>query len=294
MAEITRQRQGELVRGVFEILKDHPDGLQAKKVLAQLERVVPPTPFEASYYPDRPTIRRFEKIVRFSTIQVVKAGWLEKNKGLWSLTEEGRTAFKKYRDPAAFFLQAAKLYRQWKQERPEPADPGIDEESADAATAVEEAEEAAWTEIEEHLTTMNPYDFQNLVAGLLRGMGYHVAWVAPPGPDRGVDVLALTDPLGIRGPRIKVQVKRQQQRMPVQTIRSFMAVLGGDDVGLFVNTGGFTRDAHDEARHQENRRLMLLDLRALFDLWVEHYQKIPEETRRLLPLRAVQFLAPSE
>jgi len=38
-------------------------------------------------------------------------------------------------------------------------------------------------------------------------MGYHVAWVAPPGPDGGVDVIAQSDPLGINGPRIKVQVK---------------------------------------------------------------------------------------
>jgi hypothetical protein len=36
-------------------------------------------------------------------------------------------------------------------------------------------------EIEEHLEQMNPYDFQDLVAGLLRALGYHVAWVSPPG-----------------------------------------------------------------------------------------------------------------
>jgi len=47
-------------------------------------------------------------------------------------------------------------------------------------------------------------------------------------------------------------------------------------------------------RAQEKRRLMLLDLRRLFDLWVEHYDRIPEEHRRLLPLRAIHFLAPSE
>ena len=39
----------------------------------------------------------------------------------------------------------------------------------------------AWGEVEERLKVMGPYDFQNLVAGLLRGMGYHVAWVAPRG-----------------------------------------------------------------------------------------------------------------
>lgn len=33
MAEITRKRQGELVRGVLEILARHPDGLHVREVL---------------------------------------------------------------------------------------------------------------------------------------------------------------------------------------------------------------------------------------------------------------------
>jgi restriction system protein len=141
---------------------------------------------------------------------------------------------------------------------------------------------------------MNPYDFQQLVAGLLKGMGYHVSWVAPPGPDGGVDVIAQTDPLGISGPRIKVQVKRHAAKVSVDGIRSFMGVLGDSDVGLFVNTGGFTRDSEREARHHLKQRLMLVSLRRLFDLWVEHYDQIQEKYRRLLPLRAVQYLAPGD
>jgi hypothetical protein len=40
-------------------------------------------------------------------------------------------------------------------------------------------------------------------------MGYHVSWIAPPGKDRGIDVLAWTDPVGTKPPRIKVQEKRR-------------------------------------------------------------------------------------
>ena len=46
------------------------------------------------------------------------------------------------------------------------------------------------------------------------------------------DILAYNDPLGTRPPRIKVQVKRQQQKVAVDGVRSFMAVLGQDDVGI--------------------------------------------------------------
>jgi len=78
MAEITRRRSGELVRGVFQILLSNPDGLQAKEVLSRLQTAVPPTEFEKTMYAERPNVRRYEKIVRFSTIGPVKAGWLTK------------------------------------------------------------------------------------------------------------------------------------------------------------------------------------------------------------------------
>ena len=260
MAEITRKRRGELIRGVFQILMKHAEGLPAKQVLERLESTVPPTDFERSTYPKRPDVRRYEKIVRFSTIGPVKAGWLQKNKGLWVLTDEGRAAFEEFKDPLQFWNEIARLYREWEAQQPEAPGETVHTESPGASTTLEEAEEASWTEVEEHLKKMSPYDFQNLVAGLLKGMGYHVAWVAPPGPDRGIDVIAHTDPLGISGPRIKVQVKRTDGRIPVKDIRSFLAVLSDEDVGLFVAIGGFTQEAENEARHQEKRRIMLVDL----------------------------------
>ena len=292
MAEITRRRAGELVRGVFQILLTQPEAVRAKDVLARLVEVVPPTEFEASTYPNQPSVRRYEKIVRFSTITAVKAGWLVKSKGTWSLTDEGRGAFKKFKDPEEFNKEARRLYREWKADQPQDEFDEEDVDSGQAAATLEEADEAAWSEIEAFLGKMSPYDFQDLVAGLLRGMGYFVEWVSPPGPDKGIDIVAHADPLGVKGPRIKVQVKRRADRVAVDGVRGFMSLLGDADVGLFVSTGGFTREAQDEARRQEKRRIMLLDLERLVSLWTEHYARIPDEQRRLLPLRPVHYLAP--
>ena len=46
MADINPRRSGELMRGVFAILLEHPDGLQAGEVLKELEHRIPPTEFE--------------------------------------------------------------------------------------------------------------------------------------------------------------------------------------------------------------------------------------------------------
>ena len=294
MAEITSKRRGEMVRKVFEILLEHPDGLRAKEVLERAEKSLTLSDFEKSTYPNRPDVRRFEKTVRFASIPHVKAGWLVKSRGRWSVTEEGRQAYRQFKEPEQFDREAVRLYRRWAAGRPEDTAP-VEEpegETPGAALTLEEAEEMAWTEIQQHLEHMNPYDFQRLVAALLRAMGYHVSWIAPPGPDRGIDILAHTDPLGSSVPRIKVQVKRHEGKINVAGLRSFMAVLGDQDVGLFVCTGGFTSDAEEEVRTQEKRKVTLLDLEKLFDLWVKHYDKVAEEDKKLLPLRPVYYLAP--
>lgn len=64
MAEITVRRRGELMKRVIEVLRDHPEGLPAKEVLKHVANSLPLTDFEQSTYPNNPTVRRFEKIVR--------------------------------------------------------------------------------------------------------------------------------------------------------------------------------------------------------------------------------------
>ena len=305
MAEITRKRTGELLQELFKILLASPTGLPARDALHQLAAKVTLTPYEAGDFESGG--RRFEKIVRFATVDCVKAGWLIKEKGTWSVTDAGQQALGDHPEPEAFYRRAVKLYAEWKASQPN-ADPSdsvtnvlmpADEVSASLDTSAkavsvtfDEAEEQAWSEISSYLRAMNPYEFQDLVADLLRAMSYHVSWVSPPGKDGGVDILAWPDPLGTRPPRIKVQVKRQQQAVSVDGLRSFMAVLGDDDVGLFVSTGGFTKDAEWEARTQEKRRITLISLDKLFDLWVEHYEKLTDQARRRLPLRPIRFLSP--
>lgn len=302
MAEITRRRTGELLRELFKLLMAAPEGLQASAALAALAGRVTLTPYEADNYDSGG--RRFDKIVRFATVDCVKAGWLVKEKGIWTITDEGRKAHAELTDPEAFYRRACKLYAEWKAAQPDAdvapspsttpdPDPLAQDNTAKAVSITfEEAEEHAWAEIAQYLRNMPPYEFQELVADLLRAMGYYVSWVSPPGKDGGIDILAQPDVLGTRPPRIKVQVKRQKEAVSVDGLRSFMALLGDSDVGLFVCTGGFTKDAATEARTQEKRRITLIGLDTLFDLWVEHYGKLTDQARRRLPLRPIQFLSP--
>lgn len=297
MPAITIARKGQYTRTLTEILIPYPDGLPASEAIARLRTILTLSDYERSNFPSGPN--RFEVNVRFETTTLRKAGWFSKGKGVWSVTEAGKAAFRTFTDPETFYREAQKLYHAWLKARPDITDlPGdepaeVSEAEQAAEITIEQAEEQAWAEIEQYLRNMPPFEFQELVAALLKAMGYHVARIAPPGKDGGIDILAWNDPLGTRPPRIKVQVKRWGQNIDVNGLRSFMALLGEDDVGLFVTTSGFTKDARDEARSQEKRKITLVDLERFFDLWVEHYPKLDDAARRRFPLQPIYFLAPS-
>lgn len=296
MAEVTRGRTGELMRGLFKVLMAQPQGLQAREAIAQLKGLVPPTEYELGSYASGG--ERYDKLVRFATVDCVKAGWMIKERGAWLVTPEGGEAYRQYKEPGEFYRMAVQGYRAWQATQQSGArdvveELGVEEsEAREAALTLEQAEEWAWGEVQEYLANMPPYDVQQLVGALLTAMGYYVAWIAPPGKDGGVDLLAHRDPIGATRPRIKVQVKRVKAAVPVEGLRAFMAVLSDDDVGLFISTGGFTRDALLEARTQEKRRITLIDMARLFELWVEHYDKLDDAAKRHLPLKPVYFLAP--
>ncbi len=295
MSNISIERVGVHVRNLFKVLLENPDeSVRARDAIARTAANIELTDFEGGEYESGG--RRFDKILHFATIDLVKAGWMDKEAGLWSVTEAGKEAYERLKDPRDFYKEAKTLYRAWSVEQVAEDEQNFESTDLEESASVtyEESEERAWSQITNHLFKIPPYDVQRLVKGLLEAMKYHVMWVAPPGKDGGTDLIAFTDPLGTKFPRIRVQVKRQQVRTSTEEIRAFMAILGREDVGIFFAVGGFTRDAEREARQQDRHKITLLDLKTFFGLWLEHYKDIPEEAKNLLRLKPVWFLAPDK
>jgi len=72
--------------------------------------------------------------------------------------------------------------------------------------------------------------------------------------------------------------------MGSQQIRSFLGGRHQDDKGLYVSTGGFTKDAHYEAE-RANIPVKLMNLPELVNALLENYEKLDIETQRLIPLK---------
>ena len=163
---ITRERTGVLLQALFNVLLEHADGMAARDALAAVASRVALTDHVAGEYESGG--RRFEKILRFATVDAVKAGWMTKTKGIWSLTEAGQAALKAYPKPEEFYKEASRLYWKWRRSTPvEESSPEETPEERGATITFEEAEEQAWKEIGAYLENIDPYDLQDLVAALL-------------------------------------------------------------------------------------------------------------------------------
>lgn len=83
-------------------------------------------------------------------------------------------------------------------------------------------------------------------------------------------------------------------KISVDGLRAFLAIVNDNDVGIFVSTAGFTKDAEDFARGQERRQITLIYLERLVDLWIEHRARIGDLAQRRFPLTPIYFLTPED
>jgi restriction system protein len=286
-SKVGRKRAGELLHAALTVLRDAGGEMRGRQVMQEVEKRLKLSDYERERH-EKSGYVRWESVVHFYSINAVKSGLLRKRSGVWYLTPEGEKALKL--TPDELFALMRKGYRDWKRAQEEsvgdePADQAgeaapetdVSARSIAASHAVDQAKE----EIAEFIQAMNEYDFQDLVAALLRGMGYHTPFIAAKGKaDGGIDVLAYSDPLGGSAPRFKVQVKHKEKPVGEKDIRDLTAVLSTPgDVGLFVSSSGFTDPAAKFARNGA-KHIELVDLNRLIELWDEYYDKLGEEDKQ--------------
>ena len=253
------------------------------------------TDFERERY-EKTGYIRWQSVMHFYTIDLSKAGYLRKHKGVWTLTPEGEEAYKQ--GMASMLETAIAKYREWKKEQDETISPDnpqelepSEEPELTSAQRLEAYEREAIAGIKDFVTNFTPYEFQDLCGTLLTAMGYFIPHIAPKGKDGGIDLVAYGDPLGTRPPRIKVQVKhRPEAAVSVDVVRQLVALLNKEgDVGLFITSGRFTSESERYAR-ESHKHVELIDFTRLTNLWQEFYPKMTDEQKDQLPLQAVYFL----
>ena len=239
---------------------------------------------------------RWTNSFQFYSIDYQKAGFIVKKNGNWYLTPEGEAILKK--SPEQVMNIANDAYHEWR--RLNPKDEGPEEEpndetaEKDNSRSLDLLESDAREGIRQYIVAKSPYEFQDMVAALLRAMDYHTPFIAPKGKDGGIDIIAYLDPLGAKTPRIKVQVKHKPETaIGAAEVRALSGVLKAGDIALFVTSGTYSADARNAASGND-KFIRLIDGNDFIEMWQEYYDKMTDDDKNLLPLKRIAFLGNNE
>ncbi len=251
---------------------------------------------------------RWENNLQFYFINLSKSNYVSRKRGQWWITDEGIQALKNDPSPDDVFSDAKKAYKKWAKDNPSTSidentlqkngnEQEIAHDSTNIATTLEDAQGIALNSIKEKLNSLNPYEFQDLVASIIESTGWTIQEVAKKGPDGGIDIIATTDELGIQQPRLCVQVKHYAISQQKATSKHVAEIRGSIDqtisAGMLVCSSGFTRDAVDSAK-KKSPHITLLDLNNLLTILEKNYDKLSSKGKNLLPLVPVYFIRPDE
>jgi restriction system protein len=239
---------------------------------------------------------RWTNSFQFYSIDYQKAGFIIKKSGTWYITPEGEKIMKK--TPEEVMNIANDAYHEWR--RLNPKDDSPEEEPNDETAEKDNAmnldllESDAREAIRQFIVSKSPYEFQDMVAALLRAMDYHTPFIAPKGKDGGIDIIAYLDPLGAKTPRIKVQVKHKPETaIGASEVRALSGVLKAGDIALFVTSGTYSADARNAASGND-KFIRLIDGNDFIDMWQKYYDKMTDDDKNMLPLKRISFLGNNE
>lgn len=187
-----------MIHAAFKFLDERGGSARRSEVLEHIAQSVQFDEWEAGRFEKSGAIRWQTKL-SFYTVGAIKGGLLVRRSGTWYLTPEGREALKL--EPLELVRAIEEAYAQWDKARNEQSEASgattMEEDNGDAvepSETLDEVRDRAAQTLKERVAEMSPYEFQDLVAALLRGMGYSTPVVAPPGRDGGLDIIAYRDP----------------------------------------------------------------------------------------------------
>ena len=212
-------------------------------------------------------VSRFENQVHWARFYLSKVGYIDSSKkGVWRLTEKGRSAQEFSEEELRQLLQEVQSMRSnVKQLQPE--------KESNTLTAKEETpaptEDGDYkVQLLSKLKSLPPTGFERLCQRLLRESGFEKVTVTGKTGDGGIDGHGLLQVNPFVSFRVLFQCKRYEGSVTPSQVRDFRGAMAGRaDKGIILTTGSFTADAKREAMRDGVPQIELVDGEKLIELF---------------------------
>lgn len=216
---------------------------------------------------------KFENKVGWARFYLVKAGFIDaKERGVWVLSEKGRTANLSHSDAFKIFKGIHENFKE--SDKPSQPTSGLLSVAEEDASAPDELEYLNQDEIQERLVGLlrstSDKGFEELSARLLRHIGFENVKVTGQRGDQGVDGEGHLIINRFVRTKVMFQCKRYEGTVGPDKIRDFRgAIQGRAERGIFLTTGTFTKGAKEEAARENATAIELVDIDRLLELLIE-------------------------
>jgi restriction system protein len=207
---------------------------------------------------------RFRNQVAWARFYLVRDGLLDSSKrGVWSLTEAGRSTHLTQEQAGEIFSKWVKIFDAQRRTK------AVDEEPL-----AEQVAEGSGTPSNDYrsetlgiLLSLPPAGFERLAQRLLRESGFTQVVVTGQSNDGGIDGYGTLQINPLVSFKVLFQCKRYSKSVSPSHVRDFRGAMAGRaDKGIIVTTGTFTTEARREATRDGVPPIELIDGDKLIDM----------------------------
>jgi restriction system protein len=210
---------------------------------------------------------RFYKKVHWARFYLSQAGYIDPSiRGVWSLTDTGRTYSLSPQEELELFKRIHKQYVAPREtDRASPRQQG-DDELDDGGLFPDTTDHRS--QLVTILRLLPPSGFESLCQALLREAGFESVTVTGRPGDGGLDGIGVLQVNPLVSFKVLFQCKRYTGSLGPDKVRDFRGAMAGRaDKGIILTTGFFTPDAKREAVRDGVPPIELVDVDALLDMF---------------------------